>query len=403
MLCSDAYFLDSAGTTSWDAITSRSSKYEVGDYVQRTNQPELVAIVRELRWDSQVDGWNYLVQFGAQLRAVPEEALEVVSAVLSPWESFEQGSLSGKTHFIFTLTYERLKSPPARIAHSFATARTQFYPHQFKPLLKFLDNPGKAILIADDVGLGKTIEAAYILRELDAHQAIERVLIVVPARLRSKWEKELRQRFGEQFKVVKGADLIEQANPVAKGRELEEFRLITSFESSRSDEVRAALDDVPLPIDVLIVDEAHRLRNPETLQHKVGMVLTRSANAVLFLTATPVQNKLEDLWNLLKLLSPDEFSEWPLFQEQIKGNRLILAAQNSLANHQPDYDAAQKTVDAFIRRYAPERSGRQFLASIMERLAEAPSDRRDCLELQADISRLSPTSRSEEHTSELQS
>ena len=103
-------------------------------------------------------------------------------------------------------------------------------------------------------------------------------------------------------------------------------------------------------------------------------------------------NKLEDLWNLLKLLSPDEFSEWPLFQEQIKGNRLILAAQNSLANHPPDYDAAKKSVESFIRRYAPERSGRQFLASIMERLAEAPSDRRDCLELQADISRLSPTS-----------
>src|SRR5664280_1417658 len=84
--------------------------------------------------------------------------------------------------------------------------------------------------------------------------------------------------------------------------------------------------------------------------------------------------------------------EWPLFQEQIKGNRLILAAQNSLANHPPDYDAAKKSVESFIRRYAPERSGRQFLASIMERLAEAPSDRRDCLELQADISRLSPTS-----------
>ena len=156
MLCSDAYFLDSAGTTSWEAITSHSSKYEVGDYVQRTNQPELVGRVRELRWDSQVDGWNHLVQFGAQLRAVPEEALESGGVIESPWDS-EQGRLSGKTHFVFTLTYERLKSPPGRIAHSFATARTQFYPHQFKPLLKFLDNPGKAILIADDVGLGKTI------------------------------------------------------------------------------------------------------------------------------------------------------------------------------------------------------------------------------------------------------
>jgi SNF2 family DNA or RNA helicase len=368
------------------------AKFEVGDYVQRVNQPELAGIVRELRWDAQVESWNYLVQFGAQLRAVPEEALETVSVVESPWESFEQGSLSGKTHFVFTLTYERLKSPPARIAHSFATARTQFYPYQFKPLLKFLDNPGKSVLIADDVGLGKTIEAAYILRELDAHQAIERVLIVVPARLRSKWERELRQRFGEQFKQVRGADLIEQANRVAKGRELEEFRWITSFESVRSEEVRSALDEVLIPIDVLIVDEAHRLRNPETLQHKVGIVLTRSATAVVFLTATPVQNKLEDLWNLLKLLSPDEFSEWALFQDQVKGNRLILAAQNALANHPPNYGDAKEAVESFIRQHAPERAGRQFLATILERLADASSDRRECLELQADISRLSPTS-----------
>lgn len=152
-------------------MTERQSKFKAGDYVQRVNQPEVAGIVREPRWDSQVEGWNYLVQFGAQLRALPEEALESVTVVQSPWESFEVGSFSGKTHFVFTLTYERLKNPPARIAHSFATARTQFYPHQFKPLLKFLDNPGKSILIADDVGLGKTIEAAYLLRELDAHQA----------------------------------------------------------------------------------------------------------------------------------------------------------------------------------------------------------------------------------------
>lgn len=377
---------------SLDSMSTRSPKFKAGDYVQRVNQPELVGIVRELRWDGQVESWNYLVQFGAQLRAVPEEALDTVTVVRSPWESFEQGSLSGKTHFVFTLTYERLKSPPARIAHSFATARTQFYPYQFKPLLKFLDNPGKSVLIADDVGLGKTIEAAYILRELDAHQAIERVLVLVPARLKSKWEKELRQRFGEQFKVVKGADLMEEANRIAKGRELEEFRWITSFESTRSEEIRTALEEALLPIDVLIVDEAHRLRNPETLQHKVGAVLTRSANAAVFLTATPVQNKLEDLWNLLKLLSPDEFSEWPLFHEQIEGNRLILAAQKALSAHPPDYRAAAQAVESFIRRYSPERAGRKFLSSIMERLSSASSDRRECLELQADISRLSPTS-----------
>jgi hypothetical protein len=89
-------------------------------------------LVREARSDGQVGGWNYPVQFGAQLRAVPEEALEHVVIIQSPWESLEQGTYSGKSHFVVTLTYERLKSPPARIAHSFATAKTQFYLYQFK-------------------------------------------------------------------------------------------------------------------------------------------------------------------------------------------------------------------------------------------------------------------------------
>src|SRR5882762_9946965 len=214
-------------------MTNHPSKYDLGDYVQRVNQPELVGVVRELRWDNQVESWNYVVQFGAQLRALPEEALETVTVVESPWDSFEQGKVSGKTHFVFTLTYERLKSPPARIAHSFATARTQFYPYQFKPLLKFLDNPGKSVLIADDVGLGKTIEAGYILRELEAHQAIERVLILVPARLAPKWKRELQTRFEESFDIVRRRELVNLAERLRQGREPEPFRWIVSYESAR--------------------------------------------------------------------------------------------------------------------------------------------------------------------------
>jgi hypothetical protein len=101
------------------------ARFKVGDYVQRVNQPELAGVVRAVRRDNQVACWNYLVQFGAQLRAVPEESLEVVAVVESAWDSLERGSLSGKSHFVFTLTHERLKYPPARIAHSFATVATE--------------------------------------------------------------------------------------------------------------------------------------------------------------------------------------------------------------------------------------------------------------------------------------
>lgn len=369
----------------------RQPGFNVGDLVQRVNQPESIGIVREARWDAQVDGWNYLIQFGSQLRALPEEAIQKVVVVQTPWEALNQHCLSGKNHFVFTLTFHRLRHPPARIAHSFATTRTHFYPHQFKPLLKFLDHPGKRLLIADDVGLGKTIEAGYILRELEAHQVVERVLVVVPARLVPKWKREMQTRFEEIFEVVKGGDVIRQADRLRQGRELEPFRWIVSYESVRPEEVRNAIEETQLPIDVLIADEAHRMRNPERLQHKVGAVLCRCADTVLFLSATPVQNGLEDLWHLLRLLSPDEFAEWLVFQDQMSANRLLLAAQRSLASDPPAIDQARKRLVAFAQRLAGQFAYEgEFLKSVLDRTQSQNPDRRELVELQADIARLSP-------------
>ena len=267
--------------------------FSVGDTVQRVNQPEAIGIVRETRWDEQAQGWNYSIQIGSQLKVVPEEGLQPVLQITSPWDALRQGSFSGADHFVFTLTFHRLRRPPTRIAYSFATSRTQFYPHQFKPLLKFLDNPGKRLLIADDVGLGKTIEAGYILRELQARQGVERVLVVVPARLTSKWKRELSSRFEEHFEIVGRSELLALTSRLRQGREPEPFKWIVSYESARADDVRAAIDETLPPIDVLISDEAHRMRNSETRQHRLGVALGKCAEASIFLSATPVQNRLE--------------------------------------------------------------------------------------------------------------
>ena len=182
---------DVSAKRSFCHVTDRA-EFALGSTVQRTNQPEAVGVVRDRSWDEASEAWNYSVQFGAQLKGVPEEGLRQFTAVLGPWDALMSLAFSSDEHFRFVLTYHRLRRPPARIAHSFTSSRTLFFPHQFKPLLKFLDHPGKRLLIADDVGLGKTIEAGYILRELEAHQDVERVLVLVPSRLTRKWRKELR-------------------------------------------------------------------------------------------------------------------------------------------------------------------------------------------------------------------
>lgn len=367
-------------------------RFSKDEAVQRTNQPEVIGIVRDVRWDRQAESWNYSVQVGGQLRVLPEESLQPVTPVTSPWDGMAARSFSGARHFIFTLTYHRLRRPPTRIAYSFATSRTQFYPHQFTPLLKFLDHPGKRMLIADDVGLGKTIEAGYILRELRARQVVERVLVVVPARLAPKWKREFQMRFDESFDIVRRGDLLSLVDRVRQGRELDPFRWIISYENARPEEVRIALETTQPPIDVLIVDEAHRLRNPESLQHKVGAALCRISDTVLFLSATPVQNSLDDLWNLLRLLSPEEFADRSLFQSQVDANRPLLQAQRALAARPARCQDALARLGEFLSNPAGAQfAGTELVQSITQRLRSRDMRTADLVELQGDFARLSPT------------
>ena len=366
--------------------------FQVNNVVQRVNQPEAIGMVLEHRQDTQTNTWKYLVQFGAEQRVVPEEGLRHLVVRRTPWDAIADGSFSGRDHFVFTLTFHRLRYPPTRIANSFATARTQFFPHQFKPLLKFLENPGKRLLIADDVGLGKTIEAGYILRELDARQGrLDRVLVLVPARLTRKWRHELLNRFGEHFDIIKGTQVIQQAERARQGRELDTFRWILSYESARVDEVENAIRETQLPIDLLIADEAHRMRNSDTLQHRVGRALCSCADSVLFLTATPVQTSMENLWILFRLLSPTEFPRWELFEAQIRANRDLLRAQQALAQRQPDLPKAREFMQLFIEEMTLQgvQPGK-FAKSVAQRLEAMSLERRQVVELQGDLGLLSP-------------
>ncbi|MCI0718317.1 MAG: SNF2-related protein [Acidobacteria bacterium] len=374
-------------------MPSDDCQFRVGEVVQRVNQPEAVGVVAEVRRDPQTGACICVIEFPGERRAVPQNAIRRFEPSGGPWDDLAKNHLSGHEHFVFALTFHRLRHPPSRIARSFATARTLFYPHQFRPVLKFLENPGKRLLIADDVGLGKTIEAGYILRELDLRQGrLERILVVVPARLAPKWKRELRNRFDESFEVIKGTELIGQAEKLRRGREIDAFRWIVSYESARSEEVRLALEETQLPMDLWIADEAHRMRNPETLQHKLGMALCRCADNILFLSATPVLTGLDNLWYLLRLLSPEEFREWPVFEEQMRANRLLLTAQRALGQRPADFQAARQAWTQFSNS-PPIQAGptTEFTRSVDSRLQNEGLERRDVSELQGDIGLLSPT------------
>src|SRR6516165_10795276 len=158
------------------------------------------------------------------------ELLEPVSPETSLFDLLESGRFGGPSDLRRVLTFEKIKGELTNIFYSMEASNTDFYPHQFKPVMRFIESPVGRMLIADEVGLGKTIEAAYIWKELQARQSARRLLIVCPAMLREKWRGDLRKRFNITGDIISARDLYERVKDVAAHRTANSFIYITSLE-----------------------------------------------------------------------------------------------------------------------------------------------------------------------------
>ena len=149
---------------------------------------------------------SYRVFFGSTEAPIyPEHALldaDAERVSRDPVEQLRLWRFAPAEQFRSFLTFEKLNQPLASTVYSYLASRTRLLEYQFKPALKLLDNPYSRILIADEVGLGKTIEAGIILTELHARQSLNRVLITCPSALRPKWKDEMRRRFDWDFDVL---------------------------------------------------------------------------------------------------------------------------------------------------------------------------------------------------------
>jgi SNF2 family DNA or RNA helicase len=149
---------------------------------------------------------------------------------------------------------------------------------------------GRAIL-ADEVGLGKTIEAGLVLSELRMRGLADRALVITPAGLVDQWREELERKFGLPTTIAARGGWEEgDDRPV----------VLASLAAARRDPLRSAVLDQRW--DAVIVDEAHRLRNPTSASGKLARALR--ARYLLLLTATPVENRLADLYELVNLVAP---------------------------------------------------------------------------------------------------
>ncbi|MEH0446683.1 DISARM system SNF2-like helicase DrmD [Streptomyces sp. B21-102] len=199
--------------------------------------------------------------------------------------------------------------------------------YQLEPVARALTMPRVNLLIADDVGLGKTIEAGLIVQELLLRHRARRVLVVCPAPLTLKWREEMAEKFGLDFVVLDAAALRELRR--THGLEANPFtvhpRAIISLPWLRTPRVQRLLDEVLTPetrhpgfLDLLIVDEAHHCAPPaptrsrgyavDSLQTRAVRRLGEHSQHRLFLSATPHNGYSESWWALLAMLDPQRFT-----------------------------------------------------------------------------------------------
>jgi superfamily II DNA or RNA helicase len=185
------------------------------------------------------------------------------------------------------------------------------YKHQVQNLITFCRRAPVA-LIADDVGLGKTISAGLIVSELVTRKKVRRVLIVCPSLLLEQWAKELNDKFSLDAEFATGSKFDELA------------RSKTSIVVTTYDTIRARLDSIkPGQFDLLVLDEAHKLRNlhgnkqpPQIASAIRSKLASKAFKYVVMLTATPIQNRLWDLYSLVDILAAAKGHANPLGSTQ---------------------------------------------------------------------------------------
>lgn len=228
---------------------------------------------------------NYVEQFSNKIED---------PSSLTSWEMFQQSYQIAETVKIDSFTdLISLKLLP----------HLELLPHQKECAETVIQEMNGRALLADEVGLGKTIEAGIILKEYLVRGLVKKVLILVPASLVNQWTSELNQKF------------LIPANPASKRVNWEHSDIIIStLDTAKSERHRQVI--LEQDYDLVIVDEAHKLKNHKTKNFSFVQQLKKKY--CLLLTATPIQNKLTDIYNLISILRPGYLGNYEDFMKNYR-------------------------------------------------------------------------------------
>ncbi|GMB07649.1 helicase-like protein [Thermolongibacillus altinsuensis] len=212
-----------------------------------------------------------------------------------PWASWELYDLAFETAQHLTIPqFDGLQAPKH-------LPNLTILPHQYEVAKQVVEEMNGKAILADEVGLGKTIEAGLILKEYMIRGLVKKVLILVPASLVSQWVKELNEKFFIPAVPQKKSYVWEQCDIV-----------VSSIDTAKKSPHREII--YAQNYDMVIIDEAHKLKNNKTKNYEFVQHLKKKF--CLLLTATPIQNRIEEIFHLVSLLKPGHLGNVNHFQEK---------------------------------------------------------------------------------------
>ncbi|MCW5590860.1 MAG: DEAD/DEAH box helicase [Burkholderiales bacterium] len=222
-------------------------------------------------------------------------------------------------YFAWMLTRRAAGNTVESLASTLVDSQVDLNPHQVDAALFACRNPlSRGVILADEVGLGKTIEAGLVISQRWAERR-RKVLIIVPANLRKQWHQELQEKFGLQGLILESKSY----NAIRKQEQQNPFLFVSGPIICSYQFAKAKADDIKgISWDLVVLDEAHRLRNVYKTSNVIAKTLKEALSRVhskALLTATPLQNSLLELYGLVSFIDDRVFGDIDSFRSQFTG------------------------------------------------------------------------------------
>ncbi len=313
----------------------RRVRYRVGESVVTADGDTFIVVSID-------ESGGLLVYRGAGSRAVPESGLSAAQGFGSPGDRLLRGDVESAGSYGLRREALELQHRRRRSAvRGFAGGRMDLIPHQLFIAGEVTGRHAPRVLLADEVGLGKTIEACLVIHRLLATGRASRVLVVVPESLVHQWFIELLRRFNLWFHLFdeERCDAVESGHP-GLNPFLEDQLVLCGLPLLL--DPKRALQAVEAGWDLLVVDEAHHLhwaRGEAGPEYRVVEALSRRSEGLLLLTATPEQLGLESHFARLRLLDPARYQDLDSFEREAGSFVEVASVVNRLLGDAPLTDA----------------------------------------------------------------